>query len=184
MIGIKEKQKKIKAFDYMLQLFEAWRDEHETVKGKPLSKLTALKLLFLTAAPKEDGGDNLLDIFNNFYAMQYGPVESDVYNAIQANMLPSYIAEYRSIERRKECIDFPSEYKGPEYEPIQNAVKELRTKNENLIELNAFELVEITHKWNSWNLAMNFAEFMGQLSAKMSTVSIEEDSNKRFSLTD
>ena len=77
---------KIKAFDYMLQLFEEWRDSHEELKNKPLSKLTALKLLFLTAAPKEDGGDNLLDIFNNFYAMQYGPVESDVYNAIQANM--------------------------------------------------------------------------------------------------
>ena len=175
---------KIEAFDYMLQLFEKWRDSHEELKNKPLSKLTALKLLFLTAAPKEDGGDNLLEIFNNFYAMQYGPVESDVYNAIQANMLPSYIAEYRSIERRKECIDFSSEYKGPEYEPIQNAVKDLRAKNENLIELNAFELVEITHKWNSWNLAMDIAVFMGQLSAKMSTASIEEDSNKRFSLTD
>lgn len=173
---------KIKAFDYMLQLFEEWRDSHEELKNKPLSKLTALKLLFLTAAPKEDGGDDLLEIFNNFYAMPYGPVESDVYNAIQANMLPSYIAEYRTIERRD--IDISSKYKGPKYEPIRKAVKDLRTKNENLIELNAFELVEITHKWNSWNLAMNFAEFMGQLSAKMSTASIKEDSNKRFGLTD
>ena len=44
---------KIEAFDYMLQLFEEWRDSHEELKNKPLSKLTALKLLFLTAAPKE-----------------------------------------------------------------------------------------------------------------------------------
>nr|DAX57546.1 MAG TPA: Protein of unknown function (DUF4065) [Crassvirales sp.] len=170
---------KIEAFDYMLHLFEEWRDNHETIKGKPFPKLTAMKLLFLAAAPKEEGGDDLLDIFDNFYAMPYGPVESDVYNAIQANMLPSYIAEYRTIERRD--IDISSKYKGPKYEPIRKAVKDLRTKNENLIELNAFELVEITHKWNSWNLAMNFAEFMGQLSAKMSIDSIR-DSSKIFDL--
>ena len=177
---------KIQCFEYILYQLISWYKELRPTDVSLLSftRLKVLKLLFFVSVIRQEDEPDLLDIFNNFYAMQYGPVESDVYNAIQANMLPSYIAEYRSIERRKECIDFPSEYKGPEYEPIQNAVKELRTKNENLIELNAFELVEITHKWNSWNLAMNFAEFMGQLSAKMSTVSIEEDSNKRFSLTD
>lgn len=67
----------------MLHLFEEWRDNHETIKGKPFPKLTAMKLLFLAAAPKKDGGDDLLDIFDNFYAMPYGPVESDVYNYIR-----------------------------------------------------------------------------------------------------
>lgn len=33
---------KIEAFDYMLHLFEKWRDNHETIKGKPFPKLTAL----------------------------------------------------------------------------------------------------------------------------------------------
>ena len=50
---------KIEAFDYMLHLFEEWRDNHETIKGKPFPKLTAMKLLFLAAAPKKDGGDDL-----------------------------------------------------------------------------------------------------------------------------
>lgn len=40
---------KIEAFDYMLHLFEEWRDNHETIKGKPFPKLTAMKLLFLAA---------------------------------------------------------------------------------------------------------------------------------------
>lgn len=79
---------KIEAFDYMLHLFEEWRDNHETIKGKPFPKLTAMKLLFLAAAPKEEGGDDLLDIFDNFYAVPYGPVEIDVYNAIQEDKLP------------------------------------------------------------------------------------------------
>ncbi|OUN68517.1 type II toxin-antitoxin system antitoxin SocA domain-containing protein [Barnesiella sp. An55] len=185
MIGIVEKtQKKIKAFDYMLQLFEEWRDDHKTIKGKPLSKLTALKLLFLTAAPKKDKGDDLLDIFDNFYAMPYGPVESDVYNVIQANTLPSYVSEYKIIKRREGGEDNSSEYAGSEFENIRNAVNALRAENEKLIELNAFDLVAITHRWDSWNRAMDFAEFMGQLSAKMPKDSIRKDSNKRFSLTD
>lgn len=92
---------KIKAFDYMLHLFEEWRDNHETIKGKPFPKLTAMKLLFLAAAPKEEGGDDLLDIFDNFYAMPYGPVEIDVYNAIQEDKLPSFSVKYRSIEPRE-----------------------------------------------------------------------------------
>lgn len=37
---------KIEAFDYMLHLFEEWRDNHETIKGKPFPKLTAMKLRF------------------------------------------------------------------------------------------------------------------------------------------
>ena len=84
----------------MLHLFEEWRDNHETIKGKPFPKLTAMKLLFLAAAPKEEGGDDLLDIFDNFYAMPYGPIEIDVYNAIQGNKLPSYTVNYRHIERK------------------------------------------------------------------------------------
>ena len=142
-----------------------------------------MKLLFLTAAPKEGGGKDLLDIFNNFYAMPYGPVESDVYNAIQEGDLPSYTAKYRTIERKKQESETLN-YKGPEFDQIREAVGSLREKNELLIGLTAFELVAVTHRWDSWNRAMDFAEFMGQLSAKMPIDSIRKDSNKRFSLTD
>ena len=116
--------------------------------------------------------------------MPYGPVESDVYNVIQANTLPSYVAEYKIIKRREGGEDNSSEYAGSEFENIRNAVNALRAENEKLIELNAFDLVAITHRWDSWNRAMDFAEFMGQLSAKMPKDSIRKDSNKRFSLTD
>lgn len=37
---------KIEAFDYMLHLFEEWRDSHEELKNKPLSKLTAMNCCF------------------------------------------------------------------------------------------------------------------------------------------
>lgn len=173
---------KIEAFDYMLHLFEEWRDNHETIKGKPFPKLTAMKLLFLAAAPKEEGGDDLLDIFDNFYAMPYGPVESDVYNAIQEDKLPSFSVKYRSIEPREGAEPYNAKrYNCKLYHRVRNAVNDLREKNEKLVLLNAFELVEITNRWSSWNRTMSFAEFMKQLSAKMSIDSIR-DSSKIFDL--
>lgn len=173
---------KIEAFDYMLHLFEEWRDNHETIKGKPFPKLTAMKLLFLAAAPKKDGGDDLLDIFDNFYAMPYGPVESDVYNAMCEDKLPSFSVKYRSIEPREGAEPYNAKrYNCKLYHRVRNAVNDLREKNEKLVLLNAFELVEITHRWSSWDRAMDFAEFMGQMSAKMSIDSIR-DSSKIFDL--
>ena len=166
----------------MLHLFEEWRDNHETIKGKPFSKLTAMKLLFLAAAPKKDGGDDLLDIFDNFYAMPYGPVESDVYNAMCEDKLPSFSVKYRSIEPREGAEPYNAKrYNDKFYHRVRNAVNDLKEKNEKLVLLNAFELVEITHRWSSWNRAMDFAEFMKQLSAKMSIDSIR-DSSKIFDL--
>lgn len=166
---------KIEAFDYMLHLFEEWRDNHETIKGKPFPKLTAMKLLFLAAAPKEEGGDDLLDIFDNFYAMPYGPVESDIYNAIQEDKLPSFSVKYRSIEPREGAEPYNAKrYNGKLYHRVRNAVNDLKEKNEKLVLLNAF-------RWSSWSRAMDFAEFMKQLSAKMSIDSIR-DSSKIFDL--
>ena len=166
----------------MLQLFEKWRDSHEELKNEPFPKLKAMKLLFLAAAPKEEGGDDLLDIFDNFYAMPYGPVEIDVYNAIQEDKLPSFSVKYRSIEPREGAEPYNAKrYNGKLYHRVRNAVNDLKEKNEKLVLLNAFELVEITHRWSSWDWAMNFAEFMEQLSAKMPTDSIR-DSSKIFDL--
>lgn len=97
---------KIFAFDYMLSLFEQWyKDEgKESMNFQNCSKLSVLKLLFLTAAPKREGARDLLDVFNNFHALPYGPVESDIYNAIQDNRLPSYIVTERSIIKKENVI--------------------------------------------------------------------------------
>lgn len=49
---------KIYAFDYMLSLFENWYNEENKEQNKGFencSKLSMLKLLFLTAVPKEEG---------------------------------------------------------------------------------------------------------------------------------
>lgn len=141
-----------------------------------------MKLLFLAAAPKEQGGSDLLDIFDNFYAMPYGPVEIDIQKAMCEDKLPSFSVKYRSIEPREGSESYNAKrYNDKFYHRVRNAVNDLRKENEKLVLLNAFELIEITHRWSSWNRAMDFAEFMKQLSAKMSIDSIR-DSSKIFDL--
>lgn len=164
----------------MLSLFEEWynKENKELNRGfENCSKLSMLKLLFLTAAPKGEGTGDLLDIFNRFYALPYGPVESDIYNAIQGNNLPSYTITERSIIKKRAgklpyCIE--------DYASVEDAVNALKSKNGHLILLNAFDLVEITHKWESWKQSINFAKLMDMSSYIMTVESIRNDRNKYF----
>lgn len=170
---------KIFAFDYMLSLFEQWYKEEgkESMNFQNCSKLSVLKLLFLTAAPKEGAVGDLLNVFDNFYALPYGPVESDIYNAIQGNQLPSYIITERSVTK-KENIILP--YKIEDYSLVKEAVNALKEKNKNIILLDAFALVDITHKWESWRQSIIFAKLMDMSSYKMTVESIRNDRNKYF----
>lgn len=170
---------KIYAFDYMLSLFEEWyREEtNEVMNFQKCSKLSVLKLLFLAAAPKDDNSEDLLNLFNNFYALPFGPVESDVYNAIKLNKLPSYIVTEKSISK-KQNVTLP--YSIEAYTKVKDAVNALKDRNKNLILLDAFALVEITHKWESWRQSIAFARLMDMLSYKMSVNSIRNDRNKFF----
>lgn len=170
---------KIFAFDYMLSLFEQWYKEEGkgAVDFGNCSKLSMLKLLFLTAVPKDENPNDLLDTFDNFCALPYGPVESDVYNAIQSDKLPSYTITERSIAK-KEIAELP--YKMEDYISVKDAVNALKAKNKNLIFLNAFDLVNITHKWESWKQSITFAKLMDMSSYKMTVESIRNDRNKYF----
>lgn len=170
---------KIFAFDYMLSLFEQWykEEDKESMNFQNCSKLSVLKLLFLTAALKREKNGDLLDVFDNFYALPYGPVESDIYNAIQENKLPSYIVTERSITK-KNHVTLP--YKIEDYSSVEKAVNALKEKNKKIILLNAFALVEITHKWESWRQSITFAKLMEMSSYKMTTASIRNDRNKYF----
>ena len=81
------KDDKILLFEYLVYRLIEWykdvvSDSHYI--NKHFSRLTALKLLFFVSTIKdtENGNKDLLDVFNKFYAMQYGPVEIDIYTAI------------------------------------------------------------------------------------------------------
>ena len=171
---------KVYAFDYMLQLFLEWRKEFlaaSSLYSGTLNKLSVLKLLFLTAVPHKSGGEDLLDTFDKFYALPYGPVESDIYNAILKDALPSYKLTDTEV-KKKEHVALP--YNSSDYSKVEDAVNDLRKINSQLILMRAFQLVDITHRWESWKDAYEFAKFMDMYSYRMSVDSIRNDANRYF----
>lgn len=71
-------------------------------------------------------------------------------------------------------------YRIEDYVKVEEAVNALKVKNKHLILLNAFDLVDITHKWESWKQSIDFAKLMEMSSYKMTVESIRNDRNKYF----
>lgn len=129
-----------------------------------LNKLKLLKLLFFVSAKKVDEKYLLDDIFDNFYAMPYGPVESDVYNHI--NDTPNYVigtnaislrkGQFRNLNLDKEiCIR------------IDNSIMAVHEVNPSLFNMETFDLVELSHKSDSWRIAFAEAQRQGKFSIQM-----------------
>lgn len=170
------------AFGYMITLFLDWyKEENKTENTQDcysaFSKLSLLKLLFLGAAIKAEEDADLLDIFDNFSALPYGPVESDVYNSIIDDSIPQYTIGDRLIQiKDNDSVNIEEPLKSR----IESSVNALREENPNLINVCAFQLVEITHKWKSWSDAYSFAEFLGQRGYTMKVDEIKNDPNRYF----
>ena len=177
---------KILYFEYIISLLVQWYEEEcPYLKGTALStftRLKALKLLFLISASDADARNSkngLLDIFNNFFAMQHGPVEGDIYDAMVHNSTKVYYFG-RMNTSKKECKSDPFSRIDTEIKNrFNDAVTSLRNKNPKLVTYTPFDLVDITHKWSSWQIAYKVALLLGKGSEKMSTESIKYD-NKYF----
>lgn len=137
------------------------------------TKLKLQKLLFLLSASTATINDKkLLNIFNNFYAMPYGPVESDIYNAMIHNDFEHISFTHGHIEITKHLII--DSFKD-ETALIQEAISLIQKENPRLILYTAAQLVEITHKWTSWKYAFDIAKLRKKGSEKMNINSICND---------
>lgn len=174
---------KILAFEYLVyRLIEWYKDI--TTNGEDISshfsRLSVLKLLFLSAAIKDEtieevNKKDLLGIFDNFCAMQYGPVEIDVYSAIVNDTLSVYRLSNKSVEFKRSADKAFENLSDVLRMSIDNAINILRSKNANIIKYNATQLVNITHKWQSWQNAMWLANISGYRQSPMTTASIRKD---------
>lgn len=181
--NMKQKTNKILAFEYLVyRLIEWYKESTSSTEDMPshFSRLSVLKLLFLTAAIKDNTVDDinkkdLLETFNNFCAMQYGPVEIDVYSAIVNDTLSVYRLSNKSTEVK--CSDYKifEDLSEIARKSIDNAINILKSKNANIIRYNATQLVNITHKWQSWQNAMWLANISGNRQSPMSIDSIRKD---------
>ena len=136
---------KNKAFEYfMYQLYNWYIKKYGSFENNDLSTLKVLKLLFFCSAieAEKDRDDTLLDLaFDRFFAMPYGHVESDVYNAIRLNELSFF-----KIDRDKTSI--------------VSTVDE-NNFNEKVLEMLPLDLVLLSHLWYSWRYYYNKAKEKG-----------------------
>ena len=158
------------SFEFFLYKLIEWY--RQSVPSDPqcvsLTRIKILKLLFFTSVIKTEDGHDLLDIFDNFYAMQHGPVESDIYNSISANQFRFYSFDGISLK-------LPSNITDESKQNICNSLKELKKVNSRIVGYDPFKLVELSHQWNSWKRTYEVAGLMGKGSEKMSLKLIKED---------
>ena len=111
--------------------------------------------------------------------MQHGPVESDIYNAMVNSELKYYSFKSRSIEINgcinDDCFDTLDK-------TIRNrvdvSINLLRQQNQNIVTYTASQLVNLSHKWDSWQLAMHMADVLGKGSEPMDINIIQ--SNRQY----
>lgn len=140
--------KKIEYFNAFLFELLNWYKNDVNKDDNDLSKLKVLKLLFLWVSKNKVA----LDIFDNFVAWDLWPVEEDVYKAIKDNCLCNFCVSNSSLTLNNEKCDISEEA----IVMAKYIIEFLKEKNSNLIKLSASSLVDITHKWNCWDIARSF----------------------------
>ena len=158
---------KIELFEYTISHLINWYEEvhpEETIPRDVLSKLKAFKLHFFVCAINAKSGDekDLTNLYDNFSALPYGHVESDVYDNLGrmrhytlGNGSIQYIDGILKPLVHKNILlhqaEEAEEAEVIEYiDMIDKSIISLREINDNLISETAIELVELSHKWFSW----------------------------------
>lgn len=142
--------------DYIVYKLIEWLEQlgySKEVALKRIDKLTTMKMIFFIVAASTSPKRNyygLLNIFDNFVAMPYGPVELDVYEHFNE------LKHYNIFRETKIKQEFDINSIDPKIKKdIDTPISILSNINKNLINNDGFDLVEITHKWGCWRDVYN-----------------------------
>jgi uncharacterized phage-associated protein len=178
---------KIEIFEFIVHKLKDWFIEKNGLNSlvefnqkNDFSTLKLLKLHFLVSSIESSVDDKLLNQFS-FYAMPYGPVETEIYNRIKTN--PNFksfnVNNYKSIFS---CNDYKGDWNDTLLiNSIERSISKLKEIDYNLINADAGSLVELTHKWNSWKITYSQARGNGIYSKEMNNELIKND-NKYLNL--
>ena len=127
-----------------------------------------MKLLFFAAAVREK--DNyILSNFSNFVAFPYGPVELKIYGYIKSKN-EKFQFKGNSLILSEDFINKISINEG-----VNDDFKELKKRNIKLINLPAFDLVDLSVKFSSYRIAHSIAKSKNIYSYPMNKNSIISD---------
>ncbi len=159
MVGFGSNNNKILAYEYVLKKLLVWQESscHISTDKNDISILKSLKLLFFLSAvdTKKDSNNFLLErVFDKFYAMPLGHVESDIYNHI---IKSNGKLDYYQINDVKTIVidgqnpgDIDKNLDSEVRIAIDEALIKLQKINPKLICMPAYALVELSHLWASW----------------------------------
>lgn len=164
---------KLIAFEYIISQLINWFVElKECTEDQALqefNKLKIFKLHFFVSAidtkEKNNTNPDLLDTFNEFWALPYGPVESFVYNHLKD--LHIYSITSGPIAKKNEIGIYFDDMDLTTKTYIDKSIEQLRKKNEEIVTYPAFDLVELSHQWPVWRLLYNRALRQGKRSSEM-----------------
>ncbi|WDF63176.1 type II toxin-antitoxin system antitoxin SocA domain-containing protein [Flavobacterium sp. KACC 22763] len=165
---------KIEAFEYLLSRLIDWKNQYSN--NNDLGILKVLKLTFFVSAAGTDQNSKetlLDDIFNNFVAMPYGHVESDVYKYIKNGLL-SNVSINNNTSKLSESFNILN-YDSNVRNKIDKSVQLLKEINPELINLSSFDLVDLSHSWYSWQKYFNEAKSKGKLSTVIPVDEIKKE---------
>lgn len=146
---------KIQLFEHIVYELKKWFMDYNEINSddefnevNDFSFLKIIKLHFLVSAINSHNDDALLRNFN-FYAMPYGPVETDIYSKIKESYKFNgfNMTNFRS-NFSEESIENNINLKLAQ--DINNSISIIRKIEPRLINADASSLVELTHLWSSW----------------------------------
>ena len=175
-------EKKI-TFEYIVYKLNDLKNEFKIKDDSIFTKLRLQKLLFLIStvnATRNDKG--LLDIFDNFYALPYGPVERDIYDFI-------HDGDFKNITFDGNKCDV-SKLNDSIFEFLSDKIKNLVTSSidklkekgviKEYLEMPVFDLVNITQQWTIWTVCHSVAEMLDNGSEPMRTLDILDSHVKAY----
>lgn len=165
---------KINIFEYIVYRLDGWKSKIDSKQIPVFTKLRLQKILFLictwNVSKKEP---KLLKVFNRFYALPYGPVEMDIYEAMKKN----YAFTHLRFEGNECVYDSMNDsmFEGLSKDAkgyVDEAVECFISGKRDYLTMPVFDLVDITHKWSVWQFSMEYAKLQGRNKESMSNESI------------
>lgn len=151
-------------FEYIVYRLDDWKRKIGARQIPAFTKLRLQKILFLICAWNVSKDEpKLLIVFNRFYALPYGPVEMDIYEAMKDNNA------FKNLHfDGNECVydtmndsmfeELSKDVKGY----VDKAVEHFVSEKREYLTMPVFDLVDITHKWSVWQISMEYAKLQGR----------------------
>lgn len=177
----KKKHDKYLLFEYFMFSLYKWNKEMDSSCKAEYTKLQLHKLLFFASAIDTTAVHHeMLDIFSRFYALPYGPVELDIYEAMKKGKIGCISVSDRLCMLDSVADNYFEDLDMNLRNVVDMAITNLKRLNVNYFTMPPFQLVEISHCWTAWRDAYSFAMLCGSKQEPMSVEAICKSDVKYF----